>query len=306
MHNKKSVWSLLLIFGLLSAIGLKAADNSGLAFLKLPVDARTAAMGEASVALSGDAAAAFNNPALLSANVSRSFVWMHNAYLADIAQEFAAFQFKSGRHSMALSLNVMDIPGIEIRGTRPTTQPEGKTDAINFAFGLSYAYRYNAQWAFGVTGKYLFEKYYLASAAGFAVDLGVLRRDLFFNGLHWALAVQNLGRMQKLKDERTELPLTVRSGLQYDVPLGWSVLKTLALAAELQQVLHQGTQARLGVEAPLADVIYLRAGTIFSSRKMRFSLGVGLAYKNYRVHYAFSPFPYNLGNSHRFSISWRF
>ena len=306
MHNKKSVWSLLLIFGLLSAIGLKAADNSGLAFLKLPVDARTAAMGEASVALSGDAAAAFNNPALLSANVSRSFVWMHNAYLADIAQEFAAFQFKSGRHSMALSLNVMDIPGIEIRGTRPTTQPEGKTDAINFAFGLSYAYRYNAQWAFGVTGKYLFEKYYLASAAGFAVDLGLLRHDLFFKGLHWALAVQNLGRMQKLKDERTELPLTVRSGLQYDVPLGWSVLKTLALAAELQQVLHQGTQARLGVEAPLADVIYLRAGTIFSSRKMRFSLGVGLAYKNYRVHYAFSPFPYNLGNSHRFSISWRF
>ncbi len=283
-----------------------AGDNSGLSFLKLPVDARSAAMGEASAALSGDAAAAFRNPAVLSVNDSRSFMLMHNAYLADIAQEFAAFQFLAGRHSAALSLNVMDIPGIEIRGMRPTEQPEGKTDAINFAFGLSYAYQYNAQWSLGTTVKYLFEKYYMESAAGWAIDLGLLRRNTILHGLDWGLAIQNLGRMNPLKHERTPLPVMFRSGVQYPLNFGWKALQMVTITADVEHVLHEGTYGRLGFEAPLAHVFYLRAGTILSSERVRISMGFGLSYKDYQVNYAFSPYPYNLGNSHRFSLSWKF
>lgn len=296
-----------ILFAVVLMLGtIRAGDNTGLTFLKLPVDARCAAMGEASTALSGDAAAAFNNPAALSANSERSFVLMHNAYLADITQEFAAFQFFTGKHSAALSLNIMDIPGIEIRGIRPTDQPEGKTDAINFAFGLSYAYHYSRQWAFGITTKYLFEKYYLASAAGWAFDLGLLHRNTFIEGLDWALAVQNLGRMQPLKNKRTPLPVNLRSGIRYALHPNWQKMQEIILAADAEYVFDEGTLLHLGIELPLVHVFYLRAGTILLSDKTRLSVGFGVSYKNYRVNYAFSPYPYNLGNSHRFSLNWLF
>ncbi len=289
------------------AVGaVRAGDNTGMAFLKLPVDARSAAMGEVSTALSGDAAVAFRNPAALSVNSTRSFMLMHNAYLADIAQEFAAFQFANGKHSAALALNIMDIPGIEIRGSRPTSEAEGKTDAINFAFGASYAFRYNDVWAVGSTVKYLFEKYYLASASGWAIDLGILRRNAFFKKLDWGLAVQNLGRMNPLKNERTPLPVILRSGLQYHLNLDMKGLQSMIAVADVEHIFNEGTLGKFGLEVPLLHVIALRAGTILSSEKVRFSAGFGIRYKNYLINYAFSPYPYNLGNSHRFSLSWRF
>ncbi len=296
---------IILALGLWISAALAGSDNTGLSFLRLPVDARSAAMGEIGVALSGDAGATFRNPAALAFNTGKSLVLMHNAYLADIAQEFAAFQFLNGKHSAAIALNVMDIPGIEIRGTRPTTQPEGKTDAINLAFAAGYAYKYGPQWAFGVTVKYLFEKYFMESASGWALDFGVQRTDFLLRGMTWGLALQNAGKMDVLKAEASPLPLMVRTGVQYELPR-WLGTHPL-IAAEVEQLLkNDDSILRLGLEVPLRNVFVLRTGLIYTSPKIRYSFGFGVNYHHYQVNYAFSPYPFGLGNSHRFSLSWLF
>lgn len=301
----KRFGQVILALGIWTVSTMAGSNNSGLAFLRLPVDARSAAMGETSVALSGDAGATFRNPAALVFNSGKSLVLMHNAYLADIAQEFAAFQFLKGKHSAAIALNVMDIPGIEIRGNHPTAQPDGKTDAINFAFAASYAYRYQSQWAFGATLKYLFEKYFLESASGWAVDFGLRRSNLFTQGLAWGLVLQNVGKMNTLKTESSPLPLMVRTGFQYELPQ-WLGMRPL-IAVEAEQLLHSDDGAmRLGLEVPLRHVFVLRAGAIYTSPKIRYSFGFGVNYHHYQVNYAFSPYPFGLGNSHRFSLSWLF
>ncbi len=285
-----------------------AGDEAGMAFLKLPVDARSAAMGEAATALTSDAAAVYWNPALLALSRSRSLVFMHNAYLADIAQEFAAFQLFKGKHNLALSLNLMNIPGIEIRGNKPSEQPAGTTEAINLAAGLSYARQIRGGWTFGLTAKYLYEKYYLQDATGWAVDFGVLKKGFLTSKLDWGLVLQNAGKMRKLNEESTRLPLILRSGIYYQTPWNLS-LTSLPVSATFDFVYlisEEVTNLNAGLEVPVIQTFTLRSGLIYDWDNVRFSLGFGLNYRQYQLNYAFSPYPYNLGNSHRFSLSWWF
>jgi hypothetical protein len=300
LHRKIAQW---LVIGLFTIGIVRGGDVTGMAFLKLPVDARSAAMGEVSVAFSGQASAVFQNPAALAFNEKKSLTFMHNAYLADIAQEFAAFQFANGTHNLALALNVVDIPGIEIRGARPTVQPDGTTDAINLAFALAYARRYHTDWSFGLTAKYLFEKYYLTSATGWALDFGLQRHNFLTQGLTWGLVLQNVGKMNKLKDEATPLPLIARVGMNYMLPVEWLKGQPF-VAAEWEQLLNSDDGAvRLGFELPMLQTFTLRLGTILTSPKVRYSLGFGLRYHRYQINYAFSSYPFDLGNSHRFSLN---
>lgn len=280
------------------------AGANGLAFLKVDVDARAAAMAGAYTAISNDANSAFWNPAGLAGATGKSFTLMHHAGLADIAQEFAALHFYSGQHNLAVSFNVMSIPGIEIRGERPTNNPDGKVDALNFAAALSYATVIFSDWKFGVTAKYLYEKYYLEMAPGWAVDFGWQKRQIISN-LDWGLAVQNIGRMTKLMNERTPLPLSVRSGLAWHIP--YSVLGNNPLAAaEVQYINKEDIYYRLGMEQVLATYLSVRGGMIYGAGQWRWTAGLGLNYRSYHFDYAFTPYQYDLGQSHRFSVGLSF
>lgn len=291
---------------LLLTIPLWAQTEAGLAFLKLPVDARSAAMGEAATAAARDASAAYWNPALLAGNSSKSLVLMHNAYLADIAQEFVAFQFAAGKNNLAVSLNLINIPGIDIRGERPTEQPAGKTEAINLAAALSYARSVKNNWSVGLSLKYLYEKYYLEDAGGYAIDLGIVKSNLFNKPLTLGVTLQNLGKMSPLQNEATKLPLLLRGGLLYQTPF---ILfdKPVQTTFDVDYLVHDN-QLRLhtGLQVSLLKNLDGRAGLLQDSDHLRYSLGFGLNYKQYQLSYAFSPYPYNLGYAHRFSLHWSF
>lgn len=296
--------SIFLFFILI--IPLWAQTEAGFAFLKLPVDARSAAMGEAATAYAQDASAVYWNPALLSGNDSKSLVLMHNAYLADIAQEFVAFQFLTGKNNMAVSLNLINIPGIEIRGERPTEEPAGKTEAINLAAAISYARPMKNNWAVGLSLKYLYEKYYLQDASGYAIDLGVSKTNLFNKPMTFGLTLQNLGKMKPLQTEATKLPLLLRTGLAYQTPVRL-FNKPIETALDVDYLVNENKlRLHTGLEVPLFSSLHGRAGLLHDSDRLRYTLGFGLNYKQYQLHYAFSPYPYNLGYAHRFSLHWRF
>ncbi len=292
---------------LLVNVGLTRAQNAnnGFAFLKLPVDARSAALGESGTAYGADAGAMFFNPANLTMTRGNNLLFMHNAYLADITQEFAAFQFMSGKHNLALSLNMMTIPGIEIRGDRPTEQPAGTTEAVNFAFSIAYAQKLSNAWAVGINLKYLFEKYYLNDASGFAVDLGISRQNLFNKGIVWGMSVQNLGKMQKLRMEATPLPTLLRTGVALSLPI-FASMQPIFLSSDVVYYFSEGARWTFGAEVPFNHVLTFRSGMILGGEKWRYTLGLGVSYGSYQINYAYAPFPFNLGNSHRFSLSWWF
>jgi hypothetical protein len=291
---------ILLVFSVSTVIADTGA-KVGLSFLKIGVDARAAAMGDAYSSCAHDAAAAYWNPAGLAGAVANSVVLMHNAWLQDINQEFAAIQFLNGDHNLAVSINMLNVSGIELRDETASEEPVGTTDVINTYLGLAYATTIMKDWQVGIQLKYLYEKYYFESADGFALDLGIKRQNILA-GLNWALVIQNLGKMSVLRNESTPLPLLFRSGFNYKLPFQLFDYQPL-LAADLVYVADDITTFNLGFETRIVNHVDLRAGYILGRDSQHFRGGFGIVFGAFDVAYAFVPFDYDLGSAHLLSLA---
>lgn len=279
-----------------------AADSgsNGLAFLKVDVGARAAAMGGAFTAIANDATAAYYNSAGLAASEKNNLMLTHHAGIVDITQDFAAVKFRAGSHHLAFSVNVYNIPGIEIRDEQPTEDPDGVVNALSFYTAFGYARALDNHWQIGLNVKYLFEKLYLNSASGWAIDFGIRRTEII-NGLDWGISLQNLGKMKQLKDRATPLPLLVRSGFAYTIPyqlLGNNPL----LAADMEYIKDGASTVRIGTEIPLLRSLAIRFGYRFGSGYSQWSTGLGLNYRRFYFNYAFAPSSYDLETSHRLTL----
>ena len=286
-----------------AAVQPAQGGNAGFAFLKIAVDARAAAMGGAYTALASDAAAAYWNPAGLAGSAKKSLVLMHNEWLADITQEFAALQFYQGKHNWALSLNLINIPGIQIRGNTPTEKPDGVVEAINFTAAFSYATVLAENWQVGGSFKYLHEKYFMAAANGWAVDVGVQRR--FGEDFLTGITLQNLGNMQPLLNVATPLPSLARAGAAYYLPFALLGRRPL-LSADVQYIFDEGAEGRLGLEFGFREYLAVRVGYVTGRATQSFTAGLGIQYSGYHLDYAYAPSEYDLGNTHRISFGFFF
>lgn len=280
-----------------------AQSNTGFVLLKMDVDARAAAMSGAYTAMTNDASAAYWNPAGLSLAQNNTINVMHNDWLWDISHSFAAVQFVTGEHNLAFSANYLQIPGIQIRGTTPTAEPAGNSEAFNLALGLSYAREYAEKWHIGLSLKYLFEKYYLATAPGWALDLGVIRKDLFEN-LDWGLTAQNIGQMSALDEVETRLPLFIRTGIVYR--FADFLDENIELATDLLWIKDEKTYFRLGLGYEIMEYLVLRTGFKNGNEEMLLTAGLGIKYGSFHLDYAYAPFEDNLGSSNRISVGLNF
>ncbi len=293
------------MFLVLGFISISAASgNNGLAFLKIDVDGRSAAMGGAYTALASGASAAYWNPAGLAVSDKENVMLTHHISLSNISQEYAAVKFNSGLHHFSLAVNVFTIPGIEIRGEEPSANPDGIVDAVNFYSALGYARSFGTKWQAGISVKYLFEKLYLTSAGGFAVDFGIKYNSLIKN-LDWGLTLQNVGKMEQLKEQASPLPLLLRTGFAYRLPYLIFEQNPL-LTSDFEYIKDGQTSLRVGGELPLIGGLALRTGFRFGSDLFQWSAGVGLNYETFYFDYAFAPNPYDLGTSHRFTLGLYF
>jgi len=292
--------TLLLMFLTVSAIFADTGGKIGLSYLKIGIDARAAAMGDAYTAVANDASATYWNPAGLAGSEENSVILMHNSWLQDVKQEFGSVQFVNGVHNIAVSLNMISVTGIELRDEAASEIPIGNTHALNTYLGLAYATEIFGSWQFGVQAKYLYEKYYLYSADGFALDLGLKKKNLF-KDLSWGLVIQNLGKMATLKEEATKLPLNLRTGLSYLLP--FQILENRPLAAaDINYVMDDVTTFNLGFQVPLVNYVDIRFGYVLGRETQSLTAGFGLNYGLFHIAYAFVPYSYDLGNSHRFSL----
>jgi len=293
---------LIFIFSIF-AVNLTAAEGGkvGFTFLKIGVDARAAAMGEANTALAKDASATFWNPAGLAESQSNSAILTHNAWIQDISHNFASVQLIRGVHNLAFSLNMISVPGIELRDETPTEEPTGTVSANNLYIGASYATRLTDAWSIGGQLKYMFEKYYLEEASGIAFDVGLLRKNIIHN-MDWGFSLQNVGKMAKLRSADTDLPVLLRTGISYRLP--WKIADENILGvSDIAYVFNDAFRVNLGGEVTLLEMLALRLGYIFGNDSYSFTAGFGLHFDQYQLSYAFVPFKYNLGNSHRFSFN---
>jgi hypothetical protein len=295
---KKQVF--IFFLSLLTTIQLVEGGNTGLAFLKIGVDARAVAMGEAYSAVCNDAAATYWNPAGLARAGTNSIVLMHNSWLQDINHEFLTVQLFHGRHNLAIAVNLIQVTGIQLRGEQAAVEPIGTSSAANMYLGLNYATQVASDWSIGGQLKYLYEKYYLTAAEGFALDVGI-RRSNMLPGVEWGLSIQNLGKMNKLRTQSTPLPVIIRLGVSYVLPL--QVFKYRPLTAvDVYYINSDKVHLNLGTDLPVTQNINLRVGYILGGDSYSVTTGFGITFWKVSMAYAFVPYRYDLGQSHRFSL----
>lgn len=280
------------------------SGTTGFSFLKIGVSAAGSAMGDAYSNLALDASAMYWNPALLAKTKSNSLHFMHNRWFADISHSFAAAQLLRGKHNLAFSVNFVNIPGIEIRGEAPTLQPDSRSTAQNFTAGVGYAQKPAENISLGIHLKYLYEKYYLAEASGAAIDVGVFYENLW-QETDLSVIMQNLGWMNKLDQSSTKLPFLLKAGLSSLLPRVSENFST-NFAIEAVHVFDDVSTINTGLEFTVIEKFALRGGYVLGSESRTYSAGFGLKLNTIDVAYAYVPYKYDLGQSHRFSLVYFF
>ena len=282
-----------------SPVRAAGPETTGLSFLKVGAGARAVGMGEAYSAVALDASATYWNPAGLAAQEKSEFAFTHNKWLQEINNEFAAVSFHIKSHAFGISVMTQNIGGIE-RRTGPSEEPIGEFNAHNVMAGISYARHISRNFAVGVTAKFLYEKIYVEESSGAAIDIGV-RYHTAVSGLTCAFVLQNFGFVSELKNESSKLPRMARVGAAYLLPR--EILQgQIIIATDVVQVFEGNSHLNLGAEYLLSNMFAFRLGYQTGYEEKDIHLGLGFYFSRYRLNYAFVPFSFDLGNTHRFSI----
>ena len=273
-----------------SAAQDRELDEGG-TFLLIPVGARAAATGQASVAVGGTSESAYWNPAGL-ALMKRSEVALHHANtFVSNNTAIAGYLHTSRFGVIGISAYLVDFGSQEV--VLGPGLPVGRISPKNIELLASYATEVFARFTFGLNYKLIqFRQDCSGNCTLFptfvgtthAVDLGAQYAVGAEERLRFGLAIQHLGFKLQInnRDQADPLPTRVQAGVAYrfDLPRPRGVDQTLDVLVMFDVRNRWGTysnpDARIGVDLGYQDVVRLRAGYAFlESEAGGPSLGVG-------------------------------
>lgn len=304
MHRLSSVLALslaLLALSLAPRSAHAASGEAGFAFLKLGVGARPMGMGSAYVALATDPTAIYWNPAGLGGAEGAQVTVMHNEWIQDFRQEFAAVSRSFGAGTLGLGVSGFYTSEFEKRDD--VGNLIGHFGFNDFAVTGAFAHRFTQQAAGGIAVKFIREMIDQESATAVAFDLGG-RLALGASGVSLGAAVQNLGGDATFISQSFPLPRTLRAGAALSRAIPGLDGKGV-LSAEVRNARGDGTRTHVGGEFEYKERVALRAGAKFGYDDESMSFGVGLIQHRFRFDYALVPFSSNLGTTHFVSLNAR-
>ncbi|MEW5797414.1 MAG: PorV/PorQ family protein [Bacteroidota bacterium] len=288
-------------FFIILIAGSAAAQETGtgLSFLKLGVGARSIAMGEAYTAMASDHSSLFYNPASLRFAKEHELQLMHKEWIAETSSEYLGASVLGENFSYGFSALNTSVGEIEVR-TKPGP-PEGTFSAQNFALGMTLSFSIDERLAVGLTGKFLYEKIFVDEASGYGFDIGGSYR--YSDDLMFGASILNIGSMNVLRSQATELPTTIRAGAAYN----YSGIEQISLigAADVVKTLNdKQTHFNAGVEAMYDRLFAIRAGYRTGYSNTSLTSGFGVRYGIVKFDYAFVPFTEGFTSTHTFSFSF--
>jgi hypothetical protein len=287
------VIGLLIMFSVPCHAMMDKVGTAGALFLKIGMDPRTVAMGEASGALVGSASSAFSNPAGLAGIYKRQMFLTDTEWIADIRLIGGAYAFPHG-HSGVIAVSCLAVDYGEMPMVR-----EMDADVVvemfspkDLAVGLSYARRWTDKLMVGGSLKYIDQAIADYHSRGVAFDFGTVYYT-GFKSLRLAMATNNFGPDLRfdgtyvdnyyigtayVESEKSfgeyDLPLNFRIGLAYDFE--FTPANVLTAAIDATHPNDYSERVHLGAEYSWAKTFFLRSGYTFNAEEMGFAMGCGL------------------------------
>jgi hypothetical protein len=282
--------------------------NQAAPFLTLPVDARTASMGQAGVASVSDVNAASLNPAGLAGVQGEQFS-LNQDFLAqgtDVENAAAALGIFSTA-ALGLSVSYLSVGTIDATTfTSAGVQSSGSFNPYYYSAGLTYAQAVLPCLDLGVSIKDVGENIDNAAASAVAADLG-LQYATALPGLRVGAGLQNFGDTLA----GYALPLLGRAGLSYQTPfLGHRNSLLFNGDVQVPSASLGQTSYSAGAELRYGRFLSLRAGYQTGDYSGVTGLtgvtaGAGFGMNWWQVDYAWVP-EGDLGLTDQFSFSAKF
>lgn len=327
--------TLLALSLLLAAAPLRGEENPGVtgaAILQVPMGSRAMGMGAAHSAVASDLSALYYNPAALSLLSYREASFMYLKSFEDQKLQQISFGgpipfagiVGSGYASLAGSLLLSQNGDIEVNRLNPDgTLLDSRTLSAggDIVATVGYSERvaemsveagassYDIQHFLGVSGKYvrstLAETY---SASALAADMGYLVRSPE-TGLSFGASLLNLGQKMRFIDEGDPLPLAMRAGFGWILPLDRMSVppaQALTFALDGDWLAHERQwHANLGAEYSAMRLFALRLGYQFNRDVVGITAGFGVSFAGFALDYAWAVSD-ALTDTHRFNFTYRF
>lgn len=298
--------------GVLHAFGRRFVGTTSAQFLKLGVNARAIAMGEAYSCVSDGSDSIYWNPAGLDKVEKHSLSLMHAVYLQEIFYDFASYAKRFGKiGALGLSIQYLNAGSIDQTdefGTNVGTfQPSHTALSIGWAMKLlefEFLEEKN-EFSLGVSAKLIQSRIIETAYAG-ALDLGMLWSPVEKCWL--GIAAQNIGPSFKFKNELDHLPLNFKIGSSYQVS------NPFLLALDVNFPRDNDPNMGFGMEykKKLSQDFSMAGRTGFNTKTTpdisglsTISAGLGFNFKNNEIDFAWVPFG-DLGHTYRISYAKKF
>lgn len=289
-------WFAAVLIVLVSGVPVSAQD-SGLSFLTLGVDAAALARGDAGVAQTGGAFASYWNPAGLAGTRSEVGV-SHHVWIGDIRTYALNGAFSIGERS-GIGLSVVATGAGDLEARQQPGESDGLFDAQFVSAGASFGHAFGPVRA-GATVKLLSERIFANSANGYGFDLGV-QTSLLSGSVHLGAVMANMGSMEELNVEATELPRLLRVGAEIFpfraiTALDGEVFLSTSLLAEVSHnYVTDRTKWHFGLSAEVLETVTARVGYLTDDFLRDVSAGIGVEVADLWFDYAVLPFEDGFG-----------
>jgi hypothetical protein len=271
-----------------------AAADTGFRNMLNLTGARQVAMGETATLFDRDPFNLEYNPALMVGQEYGQVGFTHNQFIQDRHNSAFAAIFPAQGLDFGIHARLAGVGDIEVR-TGPTAEPDYNADAQEFAAKAYGAFRIAPNLHAGVSVGWIMQKIDIERASIVAFGLGGIYTTDFGLALHASAA--NLGGKVSFVTQEDDPPVIWRAGAGY-------YHYDLTVTADYVNVKSGDSHIHFGGEYLVKEVMFLRAGYQTGYDNRDFSAGAGFIYRNIRVDYAFVPYSSDLGNSHRFTLTY--
>jgi hypothetical protein len=263
--------ALFLCAGSLSAQDSHAGERP-FSFLNIDYDARTIAMGGASIALPSDLVGVFTNPAAAGYISQHEVLCGVRSYIQDVFGGPIGYAMPySNFGTFGVNLVTLSYGSMKQVDEGPDMRPvytDIKWSAYSVAGQISWSKIVMEKLSLGVALRGLYERL-ASSATGFSENAACVQAGMQYrmndSRLILGLVLSNAGFMVSRQESDLKLPLTLTAGVSY-VPY---YIPTMRIALDLQQTADAILMYKPGIEVDLyKKFFYGRAGYRFSERDL--------------------------------------
>lgn len=304
----KKIFAVFLILPTMLLAQYERPGSTDAQFLKIGVSARAVGMGDAFIAVTDGAEAAYYNVAALARIQSTALAFTHTNWFADINHDFISVAHTFGRlGTIGVSATALYTDEMKVR---TPLQPDGTGEtfyANNYRIGLSYARYLTDRVTLGGSFNYVNMSLYSDFVAdAFSVDIAVLYVTNFRN-FRFGMKIANFGSEVQFVNESYPLPTHFNFGLAINAIDGEAQKLLLSFSAVKPNDGQPLGQA--GAEWNYQNTLFLRTGYQLNHEVATYSFGGGVQLnvreKELKFDYSYSDFIL-LGAAHRFGIAFVF